>query len=106
MEQRRRIRRPPTGRRLRTGAARRSGDGWQAPPPRQRVFDRRRARRRRRMGRRLLALGAFLLALAGVWRLSAWAAEGMQALLKDAPSAPVSRPAESTPASEIGRAHV
>ena len=51
------------------------------------------------MGRRLLALGVFLLALAGVWRLSAWAAEGMQALLKDAPSAPVSRPAESTPAS-------
>ncbi len=99
MEQRRRIRRPPTGRRLRTGAARRPGDGWQAPPPRQRVFDRRRARRRRRMGRRLLALGVFLLALAGVWRLSAWAAEGMQALLADAPSAPVSRPAESTPAS-------
>lgn len=64
MEQRRRIRRPPTGRRLRTGAARRPGDGWQAPPPRQRVFDRRRARRRR-MGRRLLALGVFLLALAG-----------------------------------------
>ena len=75
MEQRRKIRRPPTGRRLRTGAARRPGDGWEAPPPRQRLFDRRRARRRRR-GRRLLALVVFLLALAGVWRLSAWLQKG------------------------------
>lgn len=97
MEQRRRIKRPAQGRRLRIGAARRPGDGWQAPPPRQRVFDRRRARRR--LGRRLLALGTFLLALAGVWRLSAWAAEGVQALLADAPSAPVSRPAASMAAS-------
>ena len=93
MEQRRKIRRPSTGRRLRTGAARRPGDGWEAPPPRQRLFDRRRARRRRR-GRRLLALVVFLLALAGVWRLSAWAAEGVQALLEPPP---VSRPASSAP---------
>ena len=94
MEQRRRIKRPPTGRRLRTGSARRPGQGWEAPPPGQRVFTR---RVRRRRGRRLLVLGAFLLALAGVWRLSAWAANGVQALLEDAPSAPAGRPAESTP---------
>lgn len=89
MEQRRRINRPPAGRRLHTQAARRPGQGRQVPP--RHVFTR---RARRRRGRRLLALGAFLLAMAGVWRLSAWAAEGARALLGPPP---VSRPAESMP---------
>lgn len=88
MEQRRRTKRPPTRRHLRTGSARRPGQQTS-----QRIFTRR-ARRRRRMGRRLLALAAFLLALAGVWRLSAWATEGVQALLEPPPvsSAPNSTP--------------
>lgn len=35
----------------------------------------------RGVGRRLLALAAFALLLVGVWRLSAWAAGGVRALL-------------------------
>ena len=89
MEQRRKSKQ--TGRRLRTGAAGRPASGWEAPPPRQRVFDR---RARRRRGRRLLALAAFLLALVGVWRLSAWAAQGVRTLT-ERPSAPASSPAGS-----------
>lgn len=93
MEQRRRIKPPPTGWHLRTGSACRPGQ--QTP---QRIFIR---RARRRRGRRLLALAAFLLALAGVWRLSAWAAEGVQALLEPPPvsSAPNSTPT-GAPAAE------
>ena len=77
------------GRRLRTAAARRGAPGavnTRGPQPaarRRPVHPPRRVARRtaRRLGRRLLALAAFALLLVWVWRLSAWAAGGVRALL-------------------------